>query len=104
VDVGIVEERLVAAIRLAGAERLSLELRDKIDAVSAAPPAPQGPGLDAGGSNGAVRTEVVEALVALGFAAKQAEQAVDGVLAHGDADPATATVLRAALRTLGRKR
>jgi Holliday junction DNA helicase RuvA len=50
-----------------------------------------------------VRGAVVEALLGLGFAVKQAEGAVDGILAeHGDGD--TATVLRQALSTLGRKR
>jgi Holliday junction DNA helicase RuvA len=46
---------------------------------------------------------VVEALLGLGFATKQAEGAVDAILAeHGTSD--TATVLRQALSTLGRKR
>ena len=45
----------------------------------------------------------VEALTGLGFAAKQAEQAVDGVMAeNGTSD--TSTVLRKALATLGKKR
>ena len=45
----------------------------------------------------------MEALTGLGFAAKQAEQAVDGVLAeNGHSD--TPTVLRKALATLGKKR
>ena len=50
-----------------------------------------------------LRAEVVEALAGLGFPAKQAEQAVDKVLADGDGHT-TAGVLRAALATLGRKR
>jgi Holliday junction DNA helicase RuvA len=87
----------VPGIGRKGAERLIIELRDKVGAlpanVSGATPTP----------NGHVRGSVVEALVGLGFAAKQAEQAVDGVLAgngHGD----QATVLRKALATLGSKR
>jgi Holliday junction DNA helicase RuvA len=53
----------------------------------------------------AVRAEVVEALTGLGFPLKQAEQAVEKVLAGtGSAGAAdTASVLRAALTTLGRK-
>ncbi|MGH3952393.1 MAG: Holliday junction branch migration protein RuvA, partial [Pseudonocardiaceae bacterium] len=68
----------VPGIGKKGAERLSLELRDKVDAAPVstpgedrAVPAPAGD---------RVRGEVVEALLSLGFAAKQAEQAVDGVL------------------------
>ncbi|MGH8965795.1 MAG: Holliday junction branch migration protein RuvA, partial [Actinomycetes bacterium] len=50
-----------------------------------------------------VRGSVVEALTGLGFALKQAEQAVDRVLAdNGTSD--TSSVLRKALATLGRKR
>ena len=54
-------------------------------------------------STAQVRGSVVEALVGLGFPAKQAEQAVDAVIAgngHGD----QSSVLRKALATLGSKR
>jgi len=50
-----------------------------------------------------VRDSVVEALIGLGFPAKQAEQTVDGVLAE-DGTAETSTVLRGALAILGRKR
>ena len=56
-----------------------LELRDKIGATAATP------GAVAGAGGHAVRGPVVEALVGLGFAAKQAEEATDKVLA-GDPD------------------
>jgi holliday junction DNA helicase RuvA len=87
----------VPGIGRKGAERLIIELRDKVGAlpanVSGAAPTP----------NGNVRGSVVEALVGLGFPTKQAEQAVDGVLAeNGHSD--TPTVLREALATLGKKR
>ncbi|HVV09230.1 Holliday junction branch migration protein RuvA [Amycolatopsis sp.] len=87
----------VPGIGRKGAERLSLELRDKVNAVGGT----TGEALPAAGS--AVRAEVVEALTGLGFAARQAEQAVEKVLA-GAGEGDTATVLRAALTTLGRKR
>lgn len=93
----------VPGIGRKGAERLSLELRDKV--VAAAPGAPEAAAGAVAGS--AVRAEVVEALAGLGFPAKQAEQAVDKVLgdsAVDDAQHTTSTVLRAALATLGRKR
>lgn len=84
----------VPGIGRKGAERLTLELRDKVTAAGSAD-------ADALPARG-VRAEVVEALSGLGFPAKQAEQAVDKVLAT--AEPAgTSAVLRAALTTLGRK-
>jgi Holliday junction DNA helicase RuvA len=46
---------------------------------------------------------VVEALVGLGFAVKQAEEATDKVLA-GDHDATTTAALRAALSLLGKSR
>ncbi|TNC26431.1 Holliday junction branch migration protein RuvA [Amycolatopsis alkalitolerans] len=84
----------VPGIGRKGAERLSLELRDKV--TSAGTPE----AMPAAGS--AVRAEVVEALTGLGFPLKQAEQAVEKVLAKAEAAD-TSTVLRAALTTLGRK-
>ena len=86
----------VPGIGRKGAERLSLELRDKVTALGSGDvPAVSAPG--------ALRAEVVEALAGLGFPAKQAEQAVDKVLADGDGHT-TSSVLRASLATLGRKR
>ncbi|MGC7100234.1 Holliday junction branch migration protein RuvA [Amycolatopsis lurida] len=88
----------VPGIGKKGAERLSLELRDKVVAVPGTADAVPVAG-------GAVRGEVVEALVGLGFAAKQAEQAVDRVLGEaGENKATTSQVLRSALTTLGRKR
>lgn len=85
----------VPGIGKRGAERMILELRDKIGAL----PGGSG-GVSATGH--AVRGPVVEALVGLGFPAKQAEEACDKVLA-GDADANTSTALRAALSMLGKK-
>ncbi|SFB22743.1 Holliday junction DNA helicase subunit RuvA [Amycolatopsis marina] len=92
----------VPGIGRKGAERLTLELRDKVNAVGGAD-TPDAGATGSGTGATAVRTEVVEALLGLGFPAKQAEQAVEGVLAE-HADGTTSTVLRAALTTLGRKR
>jgi holliday junction DNA helicase RuvA len=88
----------VPGIGKRGAERMVVELRDKVGAAgvsssAAAPPV-----------NGhAVRSPVVEALVGLGFAAKQAEEATDKVLAN-DHDATTSGALRAALSLLGKAR
>lgn len=85
----------VPGIGKRGAERMVVELRDKVGAVATTP----------GGqvAGGAVREQVLDALVGLGFPAKQAEQAIDVVLAETP-DVATAVALRTALNGLGRKR
>lgn len=84
----------VPGIGKRGAERMVLELRDKIGAVPTS-------GV-AASSGRAIRGPVVEALVGLGFAAKQAEEATDKVLAD-DPDATTQSALRAALSILGKK-
>jgi Holliday junction DNA helicase RuvA len=85
----------VPGIGKRGAERMVLELRDKIG-----PVAPAGGG--SVGTGHVVRAPVVEALVGLGFAAKQAEEATDKVLAD-DPEATTSAALRAALVMLGKK-
>jgi len=77
------------------AELLVLTLRDKVGGVASSP------GVVAAGGH-AVRGPVVEALVGLGFAAKQAEEATDKVLA-GQPEASTSGALRAALNLLGKK-
>ncbi|MEE6168275.1 MULTISPECIES: Holliday junction branch migration protein RuvA [unclassified Mycolicibacterium] len=84
----------VPGIGKRGAERMVLELRDKIGAVTA--------GATGGAGGHAVRGPVVEALVGLGFPAKQAEEATDKVLAN-DPEATTSTALRSALSMLGKK-
>lgn len=84
----------VPGIGKRGAERMVLELRDKIGPVT--------PGAIGGAIGHAVRAPVVEALVGLGFAAKQAEEATDKVLAN-DPEATTSSALRAALSMLGKK-
>jgi Holliday junction DNA helicase RuvA len=86
----------VPGIGKRGAERMVLELRDKIGPVAA------GAGI-AAATGHAVRAPVVEALVGLGFAVKQAEEATDKVLA-ADPDANTQSALRAALSLLGKTR
>lgn len=91
----------VPGIGRKGAERLVVELRDKVGAIAA----PGGDGRAAPHGDGQTRTQVSEALVGLGFAARQAEQAVEQVLAGGEADGAdSSAVLRSALTRLGRNR
>jgi Holliday junction DNA helicase RuvA len=86
----------VPGIGRKGAERLVIELRDKVGLLPGATSPVEG-------TNGTVRAAVVEALLGLGFPVKQAEQTVDGVLAENGVSD-TAGVLRKALTTLGRTR
>ncbi|GAB3280017.1 Holliday junction branch migration protein RuvA [Parasphingorhabdus pacifica] len=88
----------VPGIGKKSAERLILELRDKVGALA-------GTGLEPSGAadHGRLRSEVSEALVGLGFSAKQAEQTVETVLGAEDAPAETSAVLRKALATLGPK-
>jgi Holliday junction DNA helicase RuvA len=84
----------VPGIGKRGAERLVLELRDKIGSVGTS-------GVSTLLNGHGVRGPVVEALVGLGFAAKQAEEATDKVLA-ADEEATTSTALRSALSLLGK--
>jgi len=94
--------RRVPGVGLKGAERLVLELKDKVPAPVGTPDSPT-----AIRSRSSGRDHVVEALVGLGFAGKQAELAVDSVLADdggAQAKADTSATLRAALAILGRSR
>lgn len=82
-----------------GAERMVVELRDKVNLVpvQSGPPGSPVPVVTA------VRDQVIEALVGLGFPTKQAEPAVDAILAE-QPDAGTSQALRAALSVLGKNR
>jgi Holliday junction DNA helicase RuvA len=83
------------------AERLVVELRDKVTAPSPAAVAGEAPRAPAPVLG--PRDQVVEALVGLGFTARPAEQAVDAVLA-ATPEVDSAVLLRSALSSLGRSR
>jgi Holliday junction DNA helicase RuvA len=86
----------VPGIGRKGAQRIVLELTDRLGAPSSAAAAPTAvPAGDAG------RDQVVDALVGLGWSAKQAADAVEAVGEDG-AGADVAGTLRAALRHLGR--
>ncbi|MET7769750.1 Holliday junction branch migration protein RuvA [Nocardia sp. NPDC005366] len=89
----------VPGIGKRGAERMVVELRDKVNLVpvQAGPPGAVTPAI------APVRDQVVDALTGLSFPLKQAEQAVDSVLAEQPAAD-TSTALRAALSLLGKNR
>jgi Holliday junction DNA helicase RuvA len=97
VDGDITTLTRVPGIGRKGAERLALELRDKVVAPTTTPTL-----LPSANGTNPLRDQVVEALLGLGFAAKPAEGTVDAVLA-ADAGADASVLLRAALTRLGGK-
>lgn len=95
-EIGVLTQ--VPGIGRKGAERIVLELRDKVGPVPAGAAAAPPPGQ-------AWREQVHTGLVGLGWSAAQADQAVAAVAeAIGDADPPPIPVLlRQAIRLLGRQ-
>jgi Holliday junction DNA helicase RuvA len=89
----------VPGIGKKGAERMVLELRDKIGAL----PGTAGTSMtSSAGSRGAPwREQVAEALVGLGWSVKQADDAVARVAETAAPDAGVSDMLRAALRELG---
>ncbi|MGA9869995.1 MAG: Holliday junction branch migration protein RuvA, partial [Rhodococcus sp. (in: high G+C Gram-positive bacteria)] len=91
----------VPGIGKRGAERMVVELRDKVDAIVGAR---NGLSVPSGAATGnLVREQIVEALTGLGFAAKQAEDATESVMA-AQPDASTSAALRSALALLGKSR
>ena len=83
----------VPGIGRKGAERLVLELRDKIGAIEPAAPAGLTP-------TAPWRDQVGQALVGLGWSPREADEAVAAVAPEADGQPDVPTLLRAALRVL----
>ena len=75
-----------------------LELRDRIGSVAAGGP---GPAVTPASAGALWRDQVTEALVGLGWSAKQAEEAVGRVADGAGPNPNVSEMLRAALRELG---
>ena len=83
----------VPGIGRKGAERLVLELRDKIGAIEPAAPAGLTP-------TAPWRDQVGQALVGLGWSPREADEEVAAVAPEADGQPDVPTLLRAALRVL----
>lgn len=97
-DADVTQLTRVPGVGKRSAERMVVELRDKVDRV----PTHTGPALGLG-SRTAVRSAVIEALTGLGFPARSTESTVDAVLADNpEADNSVA--LRSALAVLGKNR
>ncbi|HSE72828.1 MAG TPA: Holliday junction branch migration protein RuvA [Nocardioidaceae bacterium] len=91
----------VPGIGQKGAQRIILELRDRLGPPVGAGPARTSP---AGAASAPWRDQVHAGLVGLGWSAKEADKAVDAVApeADGATEPDVGSLLRAALRTLSK--
>ncbi|SKB09950.1 Holliday junction branch migration protein RuvA [Aeromicrobium choanae] len=85
----------VPGIGRKGAERIVVELKDRVGAVASSAVAPAG---------AAWREQVHEALVGLGWSAKDADAAIDRVAEDVGPDPDISAILRDALRSMDRGR
>jgi holliday junction DNA helicase RuvA len=90
----------VPGIGRKGAQRIVLELKDRIGAMGSTLPA--GPSVMSRGQAAQWRDQVHQALLGLGWSARDAESAVEAVTDQAGDSPDVSVLLRAALRTLAK--
>lgn len=88
----------VPGIGQKGAQRIILELKDRIGVVAAGPASRIG----APAAAAPWRDQVHQGLVGLGWSAKEAEKAVDAVASTANGNPDVGALLRSALQTLSK--
>ncbi|HEX4729274.1 MAG TPA: Holliday junction branch migration protein RuvA [Jatrophihabitans sp.] len=91
----------VPGIGRKGAERIVIELRDRIGAIDGDPAAASLAGVTA---IAPWKDQVLHALAGLGFGTKEAAEAVETVAADSQDNPEVAVILRRAIQLLGRSR
>jgi holliday junction DNA helicase RuvA len=91
----------VPGIGRKGAEKIVIELRDRIGSISGSEGAPALAGVTA---IAPWKDQVLHALAGLGFTGKEAAEAIDVVAADSEDNPEVAVILRRAIQLLGRAR
>lgn len=91
----------VPGIGRKGAEKLVVELRDRIGAIAGDPTAAPLAGVTA---IAPWKDQVLHALAGLGFGNKEAAEAIESVAADSSDNPEVAVILRRAIQLLGRSR
>jgi Holliday junction DNA helicase RuvA len=84
------------------AERILLELRDRVDELALAVAGASTPGAPRPASAGAAREQALSALVNLGYPRTQAERVVEDAAAEAGATATLETLVRASLKRLAR--
>jgi Holliday junction DNA helicase RuvA len=94
--------RAVPGVGTKLAERILLELRDRVDELALAVSGGAAPGAPRAGSDAAAREQTLSALVNLGYPKPQAERVVEEAAAEAGATATLETLVRASLKRLAR--